>query len=108
MSEDEDDGPLQLVSGKYADEGGFMDSAAAMVLKCMSEGAAAGQLAICSEHIQRLWAGVRQLVIGNIVPIRQLRATAGDSRSNTRLRLASPPVIHPFRNSTTRVIFPAR
>jgi hypothetical protein len=55
--EDEGDGPPQLVSGEYADEDGFMDSAAAMVLERMArerKGAEAGlgPPVICSAHVQ--------------------------------------------------------
>jgi hypothetical protein len=38
LSEDEDDGPPSLVSCQYADEGGFMDSAAAKVPERMLKG----------------------------------------------------------------------
>ena len=41
--------PLQLVSGEYADKGGFIDSAAAKVLKRMErKGSATGQPVIRS------------------------------------------------------------
>ncbi len=97
-----DHGSQPLASGKYEDEGGFMDSAAIMVLERMRKGAAAGTPVICS-----VWAWARQKVMGHIVQIRHLRATAGKSRNNTRLKLESPPLSScPFLNSTTSVLFP--
>jgi hypothetical protein len=68
MSEDEDDGPPPLVSCEYADEGGFMDSAAAMVLERMRKGRAAGPPIICNAHVQRLGRG-QQPVMGHIAPM---------------------------------------
>ncbi len=88
-----------------------MDSVEAMVLESMSKDRAAGPPVICSTHVQGLggWAWVRQPVMGHIVPIRQLRATAGDSRNIARLRLVFlPGSSSPLRNSTTSVLFPTR
>jgi hypothetical protein len=64
MSKDEDDGLQQLVSGEYADEGGFMDRAAAMVLEHMCKSGAAGPPVILQRALagsgpgsgSRLWA----------------------------------------------------